>query len=235
MLVLDKLGHSTLCFCSHLRATCPSSQYYTTRAVRWQTSPGSVCSVTNLASYSPESIIWIGCQSLTQRVHMPILDAKTLDFVSNSAAQTERLGVRLGEHLQSGDLLCLEGELGAGKTCLARGISRGWGATRSATSPSFTLVNEYPRALDDLPLFHLDCYRLQGPGDALSIGLDDILDQAGVTMIEWPERIEAALPTEHLWITLRWTATTKRGICFEASGDRYAKLLADFRLSAFGV
>jgi len=166
---------------------------------------------------------------------MPILDDRTLDFVSNSAAQTERLGVRLGELLQLGDLLCLEGDLGAGKTCLSRGISRGWGAIRSATSPTFTLVNEYARAVDNLPLFHLDCYRLQGPEDAVAIGLDDILDRSGVVMIEWPERIAAVLPPERLWITLRWASTTKRGLCFSAVGERAKKLLADFRHSAFGV
>lgn len=166
---------------------------------------------------------------------MPILDAKTLDFVSNSAAQTERLGVRLGELLKPGDLVCLAGDLGAGKTCLARGISRGWGSIVSATSPTFTLVNEYPRALDGLPLLHLDCYRLQGAHDALAIGLDDFLDRMGVMMIEWPERIEAALPAERLWISLRWTAATKRGLCFEASGERYVALLAEFRRSAFGI
>ena len=166
---------------------------------------------------------------------MPILDDRTLDFVSSSAAQTERLGVRLGELLQPGDLLCLSGELGAGKTCLARGISRGWGASRSATSPTFTLLNEYPRAVDNLPLFHLDCYRLQGPAEALAIGLDDVLDRPGVLMIEWPERISAVLPPDRLWITLRWATTTKRGLCFEVSGQRYLKLLADFQKSAFGV
>ncbi len=166
---------------------------------------------------------------------MPILDDRTLDFVSNSAVQTERLGVRLGELLEPSDLICLEGDLGAGKTCLARGISRGWGAVRSATSPTFTLVNEYPRASDNLPLFHLDCYRIQGPQDAISIGLDDILDQTGVVMIEWPERIADVLPPERLWIALRWTADTKRGICLSATGERATQLLAKFRYSAFGV
>jgi tRNA threonylcarbamoyladenosine biosynthesis protein TsaE len=166
---------------------------------------------------------------------MPILDERTLDFVSNSAAQTERLGVRLGELLQAGDLLCLEGDLGAGKTCLARGISRGWGAVRSATSPTFVLINEYARAMDNLPLFHLDCYRLQGPAEALAVGLDDILDRPGAVMIEWPERIADALPAERLWISLRWAAVTKRGICFSAEGERAKKLLTEFRISAFGV
>ncbi len=166
---------------------------------------------------------------------MPILDHQTLDFVSNSATQTERLGVRLGELLLSGDLICLAGELGAGKTCLARGISRGWGATRSATSPTFTLINEYPRAVDSLPLFHLDCYRLENAAEAISIGFYDVLDQAGVIMIEWPERIEAVLPADRLWVELRWTADTKRGMRIQASGKRFVKLLADFRRSAFGV
>lgn len=166
---------------------------------------------------------------------MPILDNQTLDFFSNSAVQTERLGVRLGELLQPSDLVCLSGELGAGKTCMARGISRGWGAMRSATSPTFTILNEYRRASDGLPLFHLDCYRLQGPADALHIGLDDILDRPGAIMIEWPERIGAALPAERLWIALRWVANTKRGLCFEAEGERFLELLNDFRHSAFGV
>jgi tRNA threonylcarbamoyladenosine biosynthesis protein TsaE len=166
---------------------------------------------------------------------MPILDDTTLDFVSNSADQTERLGVRLGELLKTGDVLCLAGELGAGKTCLARGISRGWGAIYSATSPTFTLINEYPRSIDNMPLFHLDCYRLKSAADAIAIGLDDILDQPGVVMIEWPERIEPALPPERLWIDLRWVAATKRGLRFKAAGRRSKDILAAFRHSAFGV
>lgn len=166
---------------------------------------------------------------------MPILDDQTLDFVSNSASQTERLGVRLGELLKIGDVLCMAGELGAGKTCLARGISRGWGAAQSATSPTFTLLNEYPRVIDNIPLFHLDCYRLRDAAEAVAIGLEDILDRQGAIMIEWPERIEAVLPPERLWIDLRWVAATKRGLRFRAAGQRSKDLLAAFRRDAFGV
>ena len=166
---------------------------------------------------------------------MPILDEQTLDFVSNSPVQTERLGVRLGELLQPGDLICLAGELGTGKTCLARGISRGWGALRSATSPSFTLIHEHPRASDGLALFHVDCYRLQTAAEALTVGLDDVLARPGVVMIEWPERVVSLLPPDWLWITLRWVAETKRGIRLEASGRRNIELLAAFRRGAFGV
>ncbi|HEX6386596.1 MAG TPA: tRNA (adenosine(37)-N6)-threonylcarbamoyltransferase complex ATPase subunit type 1 TsaE, partial [Anaerolineae bacterium] len=79
---------------------------------------------------------------------MAILDKWTLDFVSNSVEQTVRLGVRLGELLQGRDLLCLSGELGVGKTALARGVGRGWGTALRVTSPTFVLVNEYPRVSD---------------------------------------------------------------------------------------
>ena len=166
---------------------------------------------------------------------MAILNEKTLDFVSSSAAQTERLGVRLGELLEPGDLICLAGSLGSGKTCLARGISRGWGAATSATSPTFTLLNEYPRADDSSPLLHLDCYRLEGPNDALDMGIDDILARNAVMMIEWSDKIASVLPKNRLWIDMRWIASSKRGLCLQAEGDRYVELLSAFRQSAFGV
>ena len=91
---------------------------------------------------------------------MAILDRWTIDFVSSSVEQTTRLGVRLGELLQIHDLVCLSGDLGAGKTALARGIGRGWGSGLRVTSPTFTLVNEYPRLADGRVLYHIDCYRL---------------------------------------------------------------------------
>ena len=84
---------------------------------------------------------------------MAILDEKTIDFISTNVDQTIRLGVRLGELLEVGDLVCLAGELGTGKTAMAQGIGRGWGAGRRVTSPSFTLVNEYPRLRDDRILY----------------------------------------------------------------------------------
>lgn len=166
---------------------------------------------------------------------MPILDARTLDFMSHSAAQTHRLGVRLGELLRPGDLICLSGELGTGKTTFAAGVGRGWGVTQPLTSPTFILVNEYPRPGDGLKLYHIDCYRVQDAREALDFGLAEILDAPGIVLIEWAERIQSVLPRERLWITLRYVAETKRGLLFEASGARYERLLADFRRRAFGV
>jgi tRNA threonylcarbamoyladenosine biosynthesis protein TsaE len=86
---------------------------------------------------------------------MPILEGQSLDFLSHSPEQTVRLGVRLGELLQRGDVICLAGDLGSGKTTLAQGIARGWGSLDQVTSPSFILINEYRRA-DNQRLFHLD-------------------------------------------------------------------------------
>lgn len=166
---------------------------------------------------------------------MAILDRWTIDFVSSSVEQTTRLGVRMGELLRVHDLICLSGELGAGKTALARGIGRGWGTGLRVTSPTFTLVNEYPRLADGRILYHVDCYRLEETADQLSTGLEDILDGAGAVMIEWPERVEAMLPEDRLWIALSYVSETRRKLHITATGDRSVELLEAFKKSAFGV
>ncbi len=166
---------------------------------------------------------------------MAILDKWTLDFISSSVTQTERLGVRLGELLSDHDLLCLSGELGTGKTVLARGVGRGWGASLRVTSPTFTLVNEYPRAHDGRILYHIDCYRLETAADVQTVGISDILDGGGAVMVEWPERIASLLPEDGLWITLVYLSETRRSLRLVAKGERSAELLEEFKRSAFGV
>lgn len=166
---------------------------------------------------------------------MAILDERTLDFTSSSAAQTERLGLRLGELLRPGDVVCLSGELGAGKTMLARGIGRGWGTAVRVTSPTYIIVNEYPRARDGAVLYHIDGYRLEGEGDVMSAGLADIFDSRSAIMIEWPERVEALLPADCLTVQLVFDTATRRRMRFTAGGQRAAALLEDFKTSAFGV
>lgn len=164
---------------------------------------------------------------------MPILDEHSLEFISHSPEQTVRLGARLGERLASGDLVCLSGELGAGKTTFITGVGRGWGALEQVTSPTFVLVNEYRRA-DGLCLRHMDCYRLNSGAEALALGLDDLLDAAGAMLIEWPERILEVLPRERLHLRLNWVNDTKRGFHLEAFGARYDRLLDEFRHATFG-
>lgn len=166
---------------------------------------------------------------------MAILDEKTVDFISASVEQTERLGVRLGQLLEPRDVLCLAGPLGAGKTAMARGVGRGWGTSLRVTSPTFTVVNQYPRLGDGRILYHVDCYRLSDEGDIVTAGLEDVLDSDGAIMVEWPERIEAWLPDDRLWIQLRHMDQTRRGLRITASGERSTVLLKGFKRSAFGV
>jgi tRNA threonylcarbamoyladenosine biosynthesis protein TsaE len=166
---------------------------------------------------------------------MAILDDTTLDFISSSTEQSIRLGVRLGELLLVGDLICLSGELGTGKTIFAQGIGRGWGASQGATSPTFVLVNEYSKGGDKEILYHIDCYRLDTPADVFTAGIGEVLDSESTIMIEWPERIINMLPDDRFWLDLRYISETKRGLRFKADGNRAIQLLNDFRKSAFGV
>ncbi|MEZ4518488.1 MAG: tRNA (adenosine(37)-N6)-threonylcarbamoyltransferase complex ATPase subunit type 1 TsaE [Chloroflexota bacterium] len=166
---------------------------------------------------------------------MAILDERTLDFTSSSAAQTERLGLRLGELLQPGDVVCLFGDLGAGKTMLARGVGRGWGTAVRVTSPSYVIVNEYPRLRDGRILYHVDCYRLEREADVMTAGLEDIFNSGSAMIIEWPERIESLLSADYLAVQLVYDTPTRRRMRFTALGDRSTELLEDFKKSAFGV
>jgi tRNA threonylcarbamoyladenosine biosynthesis protein TsaE len=138
--------------------------------------------------------------------------------------------------LQAGDLICLEGDLGSGKTCLAQGIGRGWGVAERLISPTFTLVHEYQRPRDGLYFYHVDLYRVARPEEVYSLGLDDYLDDSeAVTIIEWAEQAGDLLPSERLWVTLRHIDNTRRGLLFSAQGARYESLLGIFRKRAFGA
>jgi tRNA threonylcarbamoyladenosine biosynthesis protein TsaE len=156
---------------------------------------------------------------------MALEDTRTLKITTHTAAETERLGQKLGGHLRSGDLLCLAGDLGAGKTCLTRGLARGWGAVDHVTSPTFTLINEYRRLRDGQRFYHVDCYRLADEADAWTTGLEDVLDGRAVVVIEWPERIRSILPDERLWLQIRDLGGDSREFTLVAYGERAGRLL----------
>ena len=166
---------------------------------------------------------------------MPILREGEIDIISHSAEQTARLGMRLGSLLQPGDIVCLSGDMGAGKTVFTAGIGKGWGTTLQVTSPTFSLVHEYTRQQDKQRLYHLDCYRLSGAMEADAIGLDDILDGNGPVVLEWPERIEDVLPQARLWVDLSVLETTRRSLTFEGTDDRHRRLIERFRELTYGV
>jgi len=146
------------------------------------------------------------------------------DLTTMSVDETLRLGETLGRLLRSGDVLCLSGELGAGKTTLTRGIARAWGARENATSPTFTLVNEYTRTGDTQRFYHMDGYRLSGAVEAQTTAFEDILDAPGVVVIEWPERIVGILPDDRLWIDITRTGEGQRTFALKPSGDRATEL-----------
>ena len=121
-------------------------------------------------------------------------------YLSHSEEETEQLGERLGQALSPGAVVAYTGGLGMGKTAFTRGLARGLGCTERVTSPTFTLVNEYPGRI---PLFHFDVYRLSGSDALYDIGWDDYLDRGGVCAVEWSENIADALPEDTVFVRLR--------------------------------
>ena len=163
---------------------------------------------------------------------MPILEANTFEFFSRSPDQTRRVGMRLGALLQPGDVVCLNGDLGAGKTTLVQGLAVGWGSVDPVSSPTFVLVNVY-RRVDDVRLAHLDAYRLSGALEADDLDLDTLMAN-GPLVVEWAPRIIEALPAEHLNVTLEWIEEEHRQMRFTAKGERFEALLEQFQESMFG-
>ena len=135
---------------------------------------------------------------------------------------TTRLGRSLGQVAQAGDLVCLWGDLGAGKTHLAKAFAVGLGVTETVTSPSFILMAEYRARL---PLFHIDPYRLASAEDALAGGLIDERQREGVTLVEWPERLGDALPAARLDVRIDVTGETTRTITLTAGAEDYRRYL----------
>jgi len=163
---------------------------------------------------------------------MPVLDEHTLEFFSRSPEQTRRVGMRLGGLLQSGDLICLQGDLGAGKTTLVQGLAQGWGSLDPVSSPTFIIVNIYRRP-DNRQLFHMDAYRLESAPEAAELDLDEMLAQ-GSLLVEWPERIQQVLPENNMWVSIEYVAEEHRRMLIKAKGERFDALLADLRQSLVG-
>lgn len=155
-----------------------------------------------------------------------------IDIVSHSAAQTQRLGARLGALCTGGDVILLEGDLGAGKTVFAKGIAEGLGIRDHVTSPTFAIIHEY---VGRLPLAHVDLYRLEGSDAALGTGLDDYLRAEGVTVVEWASRAAGVFGDDHVSVSFRHLSETKRGVRISPHGESSRDLVARFRHEAFGV
>ncbi len=164
---------------------------------------------------------------------MPILDIHTLEFFSRSPDQTRRVGIRLGGLLKIGDVICLQGNLGAGKTTFVQGLAQGWGSMDPVSSPTFILVNIYRRA-DESQLFHLDAYRIDSVPEAEELDLDTMLIQ-GPLIIEWPERIGNLVPVEHLRVSFEYMSEEHRQMVLRSIGKHYDALVNHMRRDLFGA
>ncbi|MFB4473276.1 tRNA (adenosine(37)-N6)-threonylcarbamoyltransferase complex ATPase subunit type 1 TsaE [Oceanobacillus caeni] len=125
-------------------------------------------------------------------------------MVSNSAEETKLIGERLASLLEAGDVLTLEGDLGAGKTTFTKGIAKGLGVKRTVNSPTFTIVKEYEGRL---PLYHMDVYRLEDSDE--DIGFDEYFNGNGVSVVEWAQFIEEYLPTDRLDIRIKYNGDSR--------------------------
>ncbi len=132
--------------------------------------------------------------------------------------------MELAENIESekfpGMVICLDGELGSGKTVFVKGFAKALGLKETITSPTFSLVKEYPDG--EMPLFHMDVYRLDDSTE--DFGLDDYLNQDGVCIIEWPEMIEGQLPEERLDIKFKVIDDNTRVLVFTPYGQQYEDL-----------
>lgn len=147
-----------------------------------------------------------------------------LRLLSNSESRTEAIGLEIGTLLSTGDAVLLYGEMGAGKTCMARGIAIGAGSEVSARSPTFIILAEYPGRVR---VFHCDLYRITGEAEMLDLALEETLDR-GALVVEWPENAEGALPEDALEIRIEPDhdhSSQSRWISFSATGTNSQSLL----------
>jgi tRNA threonylcarbamoyladenosine biosynthesis protein TsaE len=157
-----------------------------------------------------------------------IPSALAIERTTTSVEATQRLAASLAGVAEPGDLICLWGELGAGKTVFAKGFGRGLGVETTVNSPTFVLMAEHAGRL---PMFHLDLYRISDATDAYSSGLLDDRQVTGVTLVEWPDRLGESLPLGRLDVVIRGTGDAPRRIRLEA---RDPKLLRFIEAAAGG-
>lgn len=143
------------------------------------------------------------------------------ELISRSPGDTKKIGTIIGELAVPGDVLLLEGKLGAGKTCLTQGIAVGLGIDDYVLSPTFVIMRElYGR----LPLYHIDLYRLDDIEESIDLGLDDYFYGDGLSVVEWAEKALNIMPRNHLLVRIEYKSDMERRLYLEPSGERYIEL-----------
>ena len=134
-------------------------------------------------------------------------------ILTNKESETVREGEKLGRLLKPGDVVALYGTLGAGKTAFTRGVAAGLGIDTIVSSPTFTIVNEYP---GEVPLFHFDMYRLESENELFDIGWDDYQDRGGVCVVEWSEKVPGAFAPDTIVVKIENLGENKRSLLVES-------------------
>jgi tRNA threonylcarbamoyladenosine biosynthesis protein TsaE len=140
-----------------------------------------------------------------------------LNILSSSREETLALGEKLAGFLAPGSVVALEGPLGAGKTCFAKGIARGLGIEEEITSPTYTIVSEYQGAF---PFYHIDVYRLSGDGDFASLGGEEFIYGKGISVVEWSDRIPSSIPRDSVFVDIEIREGGARNIRITGPGVR---------------
>lgn len=156
-----------------------------------------------------------------------------LTLISKSVEDTVNIGKTIGENLKAGDVVALIGELGAGKTCITQGIAKGVGVPDKyyVTSPTFTLINEYPGRI---PFYHFDVYRLSGSENLEEdLGCREYFYGKGVSVIEWAEKIESMLPSNTLFVYLQYMDGDKRKIKISGKCDSISTIIKKLEEGGF--
>ena len=141
-------------------------------------------------------------------------------LISNSVAQTQKIGAALSKQLLPNDVLLLLGDMGAGKSEFTRGLARGLGVTGYVTSPTFTIMQLHDSGR--LPLYHFDWYRLESADELYELSMDEYLQNGGVAVIEWPSRAEEAIPESYLEVALEPAGDNERRITLKPVGGFHA-------------
>lgn len=154
-----------------------------------------------------------------------------MKITSNSPDDTVSIGRELGKLMKPGTVVCLQGDLGAGKTHFAKGVALGLGVEDHVTSPTFTLINEYEGRL---PFYHVDAYRLEDEDEAYELGIEEYLYGNGITLIEWPDRIGSLLPGERLTVTInRGETDDSRNLEFTGKGQGLNQIIEELKSNVY--
>lgn len=146
-----------------------------------------------------------------------------LKLITESAEETSKIGEQLGRLVNKGNIICLSGDLGAGKTAFTKGIAKGMGVEDYVTSPTYTIINEYEGRL---PLYHFDVYRLNDVEEMYELGYEEYFFGDGVVVLEWADIVREIVPKERLWITILNTkGDNSREIIIEPTGEAYDNIV----------